>query len=56
MGSSVNELSIMQHFLKLKTKAGDLFLLLILFLHRLNLTGFEKKNHCKLIYNIVTDV
>lgn len=42
MGSTVNELSIMQHFLKLKTK-GDLFLLLILFLHRLNLTGLEKK-------------
>lgn len=43
MGSTVNELSIMQHFVKLKTKEGDLFLLLILFLHRLNLTGLGKK-------------
>lgn len=44
MGSNVNELSIMQHYLKLKTKKGDLFLLLILFLHRLNLTGCGKKS------------
>jgi len=37
MDSSGNERSIMQHFLKLKTKKKpDLFLLLILILHELH--------------------